>query len=147
MDESGSPWPGIVLREKGGNHSLVANVGSTGNYNQGYNGTSINLKRTSQKLYLNNGSKEIVDFANLGTSTFNVPLTFGAGLNGSSSPFRYYNGEINGVVVSLNYSNTNAVTIPNPNFANSSCTFVGWTGSNGDTPETSVTIVAKTAEH
>ena len=141
MDESGAGnvWPGIVWRRNATGYTLVANASSSVKKEQGYSTSSINLKRTSQKLYLNDATSAFVDFTNI-VRTFDVPLTFGAGLNGSLSPFRYFKGDLNDIVVSLIYSNGSAVTLPTPSFVGSECAFIGWTGSNGDTPETTVTI-------
>lgn len=140
MDESGSPYPGIVFRRNGNNQfQLIANtngsITKTLSYN--INKSSINFKRESDKLYVE--GNETLDFTNL-IRTFNTPLSIGVSLDKNNNPFRYIKGELGNVTISIKMKNDSDYTLPNPTYVNSDCDFIGWTGSNGTTPNKNVTI-------
>ncbi len=142
MNESGSPYPGFVIRYKDNKYVLQANYNSSEKLNYGFIGTptTFNLKRENEILSVV-GTNSKLDFSYF-NSTFNSPLTIGASLNGSNNPFRYYKGELDNITVSVGIDNDVSYTLPIPSRVNSNCTFNGWTGSNGTTPQTNVTIPA-----
>lgn len=47
---------------------------------------------------------------------------------------------MNNTTISLKYDSDEATTLPTPSYVGSQCTFTGWTGSNGETPQLQVTI-------
>ena len=138
MDESASPWPGIVFRRNQNRYEINANSNTNSNFaTSTYLISKVKVERKEDKLYIDNNEK--LDLTNL-SKNFNSPLTFGAALDGNSLPFRYFKGDLNGIVLKLTENNENSYTLYNPNLVNSECTFAGWTGSNGTTPELYVTI-------
>ena len=153
MDETGEPWPGFVFRsgfDTWDNHSyyeVAINSNSDIRYNdQSYPRTSIVIKRENLKAYLND--VEILSFEDL-DHNFNAPLTFGAAIDGSGNPFRYFKGELSNVLVSLMYYNE-AYTLPTPTM--DGYTFTGWLSSRDGriypggskfTPTANTTLTAK----
>ncbi len=107
MDESGSPWPGIVYRiQSNTTDSLAANANNDDRVEKSYdrNTTStVAIKRKNGILYMNINHTEdemVLDMSNM-ISTFNVPLTFGCSLNGNGNPQRYFNGTLKNLKVIL----------------------------------------------
>lgn len=105
MDETGSPWPGIVYRIKNiSNDQFGANTNGSIKVENDYANseiTKVSLKRASKILYIafNDGDYErVLDMTKL-TQTFDVPLTFGASLNGSGNPQRYFKGTLKNMKV------------------------------------------------
>ena len=106
MDETGSPWPGFTVRleSNGGSIELFMVANGNGNSNGGFYGTThkkILLRRVDNVLYYQFDDGELVtllDFTGM-TTTFDVPLTIGASLNGSGRPFRYFKGTLSNLYV------------------------------------------------
>ena len=63
--------------------------------------TKIELTRINRILYvrINDGNYERMQDYTTFTNYFNVPLTFGAALNNSGKPFRYFKGTFSDVEV------------------------------------------------
>ena len=92
MDESGTPWPGIVYRiTSGSEEEAIANVTTSIRIQPKYKRANVNkiiLKRIDGILYINindAGDMVLLDMTSL-TKRFNVPVTFGASLNASGNP-------------------------------------------------------------
>ena len=107
MDETGSPWPGIVYRYNSGktNHQIGANVDSKIKVetNFGTDITKVNIKRTNGVLYikLDDGDfQQVLDMSTL-DKTFHVPLTFGASLNANGAPQRQFKGTLSNLYVEI----------------------------------------------
>lgn len=105
MNEKGAPWPGIVYRvDNSSKDQLAANVTSNEKLETSYLNkdiTKVTFMKRKGLLFLKfneNEEKEIVDFSLL-TNTFNVPVTFGASLNGSLAPQRYFKGTLSNLKV------------------------------------------------
>lgn len=105
MDESGSPWPGIVYRVQSANEdNLAANVNGSIKTDKKYNKNGINkvmIKRRSGVIYVNfnDGTDErLLDMTSL-TTTFDSPLIFGCSLDGSGNPQRYFTGKLKNMSV------------------------------------------------
>lgn len=106
MDESGSPWPGFTFRYEYNGSSLemftVAN--GNGNSNKAFYGTSVKkivVQRIDNVLYYQFDDGEVetfFDFTGM-TTTFDAPLTIGASLDGSGTPFRYFKGTLSNMTV------------------------------------------------
>lgn len=106
MDESGRPWPGIVYRMwSTTQEQCIANNGSS-SIDKKYNFANIQkvtLKRICGVLYVsfNDGQDtELVDLSKI-TTPFDVPVTFGASLDGNKNPFRYFTGTLSNLKVIL----------------------------------------------
>ena len=138
MDESGSPYPGFVYRMSSATQfQLVVNAGtaSTDKFSQNYSRVSdFKISRTDRVVSYNDTT--VLNMSNL-TKYFTVPLTIGSAYS-DNAPFRFFNGEIKNTLVKVAYIKGNEVTLPQPTLTD--CTFEGWTGSNGTTPQTVVTI-------
>lgn len=108
MDESGSPYPGIVFRmdKDGNNYQLEANAIRGPEKSSGFtldSITNVTFKRVSSVFYMkiNDGEEQqIIDFSTLKKS-FYSPLAFGASLNGSLRPQRYFQGTLSNIRVTL----------------------------------------------
>lgn len=107
MDESGSPWPGMVYRVQSGSlDEIGANVTTSIKTQIRYSRNDVSkvtVKRINGILYINlndAGDEQILDMTSL-TQTFDVPLTFGASLNASGNPQRYFTGALKDMQVIL----------------------------------------------
>lgn len=105
MNETAAPWPGMVYRvSSASKDQLAANATSSEKMQQDYKVEQVQkvtLKRISGILYLSlndETGKEILDLS-LITNAFDVPVTFGASLNGSGNPFRYFKGTLSNLKV------------------------------------------------
>lgn len=105
MDETGSPWPGMVYRIKNSsNDQFGANTNSTIKVEKNYANseiTKVSIKRTNKILFIafNDGEySQILNMTNL-IKTFDVPLTFGASLNASGNPQRHFQGTLKNMKV------------------------------------------------
>ncbi|MBQ3475988.1 hypothetical protein IJH26_00525 [Candidatus Saccharibacteria bacterium] len=147
MDESGvgDAYPGFVFRRNASNFRFAANASNaTGEkYEENFNANqTITVSRIDDKILLN--SVQAMDMSNL-IRTFSSPLTFGASLDSSNAPFRFFKGQISGTTVSLVYSNEAAITIPytanfscpaKPANADSTSDFISGTEQNPDASTT-----------
>ncbi|MCR5832890.1 MAG: InlB B-repeat-containing protein [Candidatus Saccharibacteria bacterium] len=132
MDESGSPWPGFVVRfnsdniNKNNTYNINGNVTTAQSDKLNANpGLSVGLKleRTSGYLYLNdNHTTAVLNFNNL-ANTFDTPLTFGAGLK-NGQPFRYSDVDVSDILLKIKYNHGTTVTLPTPTKTND--TFLHW---------------------
>lgn len=106
MDETGSPWPGFVFRfeNDGSGLNLFTVANGNGNSNKGFYGTSVStilVQRIDNVLYYKFDDGEVetfFDFTGM-TTTFDVPLTIGASLDGTGTPFRYFQGTLSNITV------------------------------------------------
>ncbi|MBR3116598.1 MAG: InlB B-repeat-containing protein, partial [Bacilli bacterium] len=106
-DEKGSPYPGIVYRVKDASYdniSVAAN--SSVSLKTDYDNSTITkvvYKRINGMLYIsfNDGEDvELIDMTDL-IYKFDTPVTFGASLNGSGNPQRYFKGTLSNMYVKL----------------------------------------------
>ncbi len=142
MDESGSPWPGFVYRNNANNvnNNLNANVTSSLNKTVQNSTTSTNIisnsiSKVSNMLKVN--GTNVIDMTNLAKSV-EVPLTFGASLDGNLNPFRFSTLKMKNVKVKIYYDSKRAVNLSEPTLTG--YTFTGWTGSNGTIPEHNISV-------
>ena len=106
MDESGSPWPGFVVRYSE-TDKLAFKANTTSNRIEKKISVSgiekIQIKKINKKIYyiINNGEQvELIDLTDI-SKTFDVPLTIGASLNGSLSPQRWFKGTLSNISVKI----------------------------------------------
>ena len=130
----------------------VATVGSTGNSCTSYkvtNGTSyygtpcgVTLPRIGPAPGYQNGTWYNEAGTNVGTSTYTLTKNETLTANASPVPYSitYDNNGGSGCSNGTYYVTSGAVTLCTP--SRSGYNFTGWTGSNGSTPQTSVTIPA-----
>ena len=107
MDESGSPWPGIVYRTKNEtNDHFIANSSSV-KREKTYSSSKIQkviIKRVNNGIYIsfNDGDNVYIDnYSSMVSKPFDVPLTIGAGLDGDLNPFRYFTGTLSNIKIYL----------------------------------------------
>lgn len=107
MDETGSPWPGIVYRFKSGttDHQIGANVTTSNKVETNYSAdiTKVAIKRVNSVIYikLDDGDFETVLDMSALDKTFHVPLTFGASLTGKGTPQRQFKGTLANLKVTV----------------------------------------------
>ena len=106
MNESGTPWPGFVYRINTSTSKLNLRAGYNGNTNWEipYTSRKIKIVRKNKILYysVDDGNLiPIVDFNNF-TSTFDYPLTIGAGLDENKNPRRYFKGTLSNISIKIN---------------------------------------------
>ena len=106
MNEKGSPWPGIVYRLKDeNNYQLIVNATNSTKKETNFSITGINkitIKRVNNLIYINKNDGEntkILDTSSMLGNPFDVPLTFGASLDGNLNPFRYFQGTISNIKI------------------------------------------------
>lgn len=107
MDESESPWPGIVYRlDTGKTHQQIGvNVDFNNKVetNYGINVTKVDIKRVNGVIYLkldDGNFEEILDMSAL-TKTFHIPVTFGASLTANGNPQRQFKGTLSNLYVEI----------------------------------------------
>lgn len=121
--------------------------------------SSFRIVREDDKLYAdinNTGTLSLYgDYSTL-PIRHNIPLVFGASLDGNNKPFRYMDGTLSGVAVKTELTQSQVpVTLPSP--TRTGYTFVGWysdqsftnkVGNAGEqyTPNGDVTLYAKWRE-
>ena len=106
MDETGSPWPGIVYRIKSSTYDEIsANVNASAKIEIDYPNdiNKVLLKRRNGILYVsfNDGEDEQLLDMTAFDKTFDVPLTFGCNLNGSGKPQRYFKGTLKNMNIKI----------------------------------------------
>lgn len=107
MDETGSPWPGIVYRFNSGTtvHQIGANVTTSNKVETNYSAdiTKVAIKRVNSVIYikLDDGDFETVLNMSALDKTFHVPLTFGASLTGKGTPQRQFKGTLANLKVTV----------------------------------------------
>lgn len=154
MDETGTPWPGIVYRVKSATQDeIAANASTTVKANKTYENSTVNkvsIKRINNIIYIcfnDEFDTKIVDFSSMLSNPFDIPVTFGAGLDGEGNPFRYFNGTLANMSVefydsskkiiydsnngtSLKYEQyvlgENTVNLRENTFTNEDYGFIGW---------------------
>ena len=101
MNESGAPYPGFVYRV--GSNNRITEYEFTANsfdkkgkayYTSRETTSKVEIFRINKILYvrINEGKVEQMQDYTEFTNYFDVPVTFGAGLNSSGKPFRYFKG-------------------------------------------------------
>lgn len=104
VNESGSPWPGVLARIES-NNTLRIESNKQGQSIDKDNNIStvkkVEIIRVNNILYykLNDGNYALLQDFNGFTSYFNVPVTFGGSLDGSSKPYRYFKGTLSNMEV------------------------------------------------
>ncbi len=105
MDETGSPWPGMVFRTTGNyEDEFGANVTTSVKFSKRYkfeNFSKVTIKRKSGILYISfddGADTQVLDMTSL-NKTFNAPVTFGSSLDGSGNPQRYFKGTLKNMQV------------------------------------------------
>ena len=107
MDETGSPWPGIVYRYNSGttDHQIGANVNQNIKVETNYSAdiTKVAIKRVNSVIYikLDDGDFETVLDMSALDKTFHVPLTFEASLTGKGTPQRQFKGTLANLKVTV----------------------------------------------
>ena len=103
MDESGTPWPGFVVRFSGTSSlSFKANATTTNRQEKKYTASNIgkiNIKRIGGKLYYSTNNIEeslLINYSDL-NKQFNTPLTFGSSLKGNGEQQRQFKGKISNI--------------------------------------------------
>ena len=121
MDETGSPWPGIVYRVKSSTQDeLAANASNSTKTNKMYQNADVNkvsIKRINNIIYIsfNDGfDTRIIDFSSMLSNPFDIPVTFGASLDGSGNPFRYFTGTLANMSVAF-YDTAKKITYDSNN--------------------------------
>lgn len=104
MDETGSPWPGMVYRVFNANDDQFAANSPSSKVDKKYKNTNVQkvtLKRICGVIYVNFNDGEDTQMLNLSsiTNSFEIPLTFGAALNADKTPFRYFIGTLSNLKV------------------------------------------------
>lgn len=107
MDETATPWPGVVYRVQSNTEdNLAANASASVKIDKKINKNNINkvsLKRRNGILYVsfNDGTEEeLLDMSTL-TAAFDSPLSFGCSLDGNGNPQRYFTGTLKNMHVKL----------------------------------------------
>ena len=107
MDESESPWPGVVYRlNSDAEDQIGVNTNSSSRIKQQIRNENVHkvvIRRVDNKiaLSLDGGSfQEISDMTDL-VRTFDVNATFGASLNKYSEPQRYFDGSLSNMYIKL----------------------------------------------
>lgn len=94
MDESGTPYPGIVFRRTSATtDNIAANTNATIKASRSYNPDTVKtvkISRIDKKLYfsLNGAAPTMILNMEEFSTPFNVPVTFGSSMK-NGSPFRY----------------------------------------------------------
>ena len=109
MDESGSPWPGLVYRYDGRNinyDEIAANANNNISIeNDYYNANIINVifKKVDGILYVKINDEEFEELISLEEMlrTFNVAATFGASLDKNGNPQRHFVGTLSNMYIKL----------------------------------------------
>lgn len=106
MNEKSSPWPGIVYRLKAANtYQFIVNANNSTKKETNFSITGINkitIKRANNSVYINKNDGEnikVLDVSSMLENPFDVPLTFGASLDGNLNPFRYFQGTISNIEI------------------------------------------------
>ena len=99
MDESGKPWPGHVVKITANNTVLFesnSNTSGEGNIPISSSVKNVRIFRLNNYMYVSfDGDYLIrVNDYNGFTDTFDIPVMFGASLDGNKNPFRFFNGTL-----------------------------------------------------
>lgn len=105
MYEASSPWPGFVFRISTSDSMFLLRAGYNGNANWfvPYTAKDIKIYRQNKKLYysVDGGTPvQTVDYTNF-DSTFNYPVTIGAGLDVNKKPRRYFSGTLSNISIKI----------------------------------------------
>lgn len=114
MDETGSPWPGIVYRVNSANDDQLAANTPSSQVDKKYkvaNVQKVTLKRICGILYINFNDGEDTELLNISLikTPFEFPVTFGASLDANKNPFRYFTGTLSNLKVILTDSKNAAI--------------------------------------
>lgn len=97
-------WPGLLFRRRGTEASKVeVDISSTSRFNKVYNldeARKVVIKRTNGMIYIsvNDGNfQQTKDHSEL--EAFDVPVTFGAGIDVNNAPFRFFKGTLSNMSV------------------------------------------------
>ena len=108
MDESGTPWPGCVVKYSVSGSTKTVKFesnsvsNSSGDKNIPSNVKNIRIMRINDLLYYSLDGGQAIKINNYTTDsekTFNVPVTFGASMDGNGNPFRYFKGTLSNMSV------------------------------------------------
>lgn len=115
MNESGSPWSGHVVKVSGNGSSKSlkfesnSNTSSTGDVYISNDVKNVRIIRIGDILYYSfDGGYciKINDYRGF-KNTFDVPVTFGASMDGNKNPFRYFTGTL--ANMSVGFLDDNAI--------------------------------------
>lgn len=99
------PWPGVLFRTVNNNSQFEFDAnGGSAKFNKRYNVVDTNkvtIKRRNGILYFGVNDVYTTGPNHSSITTFDVPVTFGASLNASGSPQRYYKGTLKNMKVVL----------------------------------------------
>ena len=105
MDESGTPWPGLVFRVKNGNaYDLAVNTNAQNMIEMEYQRNKVSkvtFKRMNGILYIkinDDAYEQVLDMSSI-IHTFDVPLTFGSSIDKDLNPWRYFKGTLKNMMV------------------------------------------------
>lgn len=98
-----APYPGFVFRHEKNITKLELNFPSTSTRN--FNITdvqSVYIKRYNDVYYLQINEGNVINLGKLkNLTTFDIPVTFGASLNGNGEPWRFFKGTLKNLRVNL----------------------------------------------
>ena len=114
MDESGNPWSGHVVKVSGnGSNKRLkfesnSNTSSSGDMYIPSTVRNVRVIRINNILYCSFDGAYAIRLNNYTgfTRTFNVPVTFGASMDGKKQPFRFFTGTLANMSVSFIDDNT-----------------------------------------
>lgn len=109
MNETGSPWSGHVVKVSvnGNNKSLKfesnSNTSSSGDVYIPSAVKNVRVIRINDILYYSFDGRQCIKINDYNgfKDTFDVPVTFGASINGNMAPFRYFKGTLSNMSVSF----------------------------------------------
>jgi len=107
MDESGAPYVGITCRfNKDGKFVFIANSSSSARAENKYDVSKkkkVIIKRVGKTLYFALDDDADTEFSDLSllSKTFDIPVTFGASLDGEKNPWRFFIGTLSNLKVEL----------------------------------------------
>ena len=109
MNESGSPWPGHVVKistargRKEVRFESNSNTSGTGDMFISDSARNIRILRINNYLYLSIDGAEFVRLNDYNgfTDTFDIPVTFGASIDGKGNPYRFFTGSLSDLYIAF----------------------------------------------
>ena len=108
MNESGSPWPGVVFRYSSNTLKLIVNSTTTGDEKKitvSSYPAEIIIRRIDGIIYYKVGNGNFIKIENQSfagfSNPFNVPATFGAGIDKNNEYFRFFKGSLSNISINL----------------------------------------------
>ncbi len=103
-DESGRPWPGLVFRTTGSDLEITFNKNASTNAKRKLTKKpdTVRIMRKSGHIFVSlsefGDEEELIDSSGF-SMYFDTTLTFGAALDGTNTPFRYFKGKLSNIKV------------------------------------------------